>query len=400
MAGEPELQRADDHLEQQHREAEEEEEDVHPRGGIAKPKRSADIRRDLARLDEQNAHVREDEGQLDRRHQRRVLSALEGLDREAQSEEHDADEDGDEHPRLLELLADQHDRASQRQLAQHLNRLPPKGGRVVIPREESRRATERRWRVGEQRVAARPQQHRVEHGDPNRPERDHPNRHTVRLRVLLRVARDAQVIVHVPPCVVRVVLEAVAQECLEDERRGAGDEEERDHQDEGDRALQPYERHAVTAALEVQHVPLLPLLARELEADEARGDEKHEGDGPQRADQEAPAVRAEAGRRDEGLDAKVGRELDDVQPPGEVLQAWRSVHVEDGRHRGDALEEPHHHLQLAPHPRALPQRPEASDAFDHSVHRAEATFVLEHEPPAAQHGADAEEQNADQRGRA
>ena len=46
-----------------------------------------------------------------------------------------------------------------------------------------------------------------------------------------------------------------------------------------------------------------------------------------------------------------GRELEERHPPIVRFHAHRRLHIEDARHRGEALVEAHERLDLTPHPR-------------------------------------------------
>eukprot|EP00966_Prymnesium_polylepis_P274673 6346153-Prymnesium_polylepis.2 len=61
---------------QQHRQPEENEEEVDPVGRFAEPVRAAQLRRHAARFDEQHARVHKDHRQLDERHEGAIFGAV------------------------------------------------------------------------------------------------------------------------------------------------------------------------------------------------------------------------------------------------------------------------------------------------------------------------------------
>eukprot|EP00966_Prymnesium_polylepis_P037181 863026-Prymnesium_polylepis.2 len=111
---------ADPELHNEHGEPKEDEEEVDARRGGTKAIRVADGRRDVARLDEEDADVDEDERQLDQHHDRPIFTSFERLDGEVERQEHDAHQKRHQDAGLLRALFDQQDPSGQGQLAAHL----------------------------------------------------------------------------------------------------------------------------------------------------------------------------------------------------------------------------------------------------------------------------------------
>eukprot|EP00966_Prymnesium_polylepis_P332774 7388254-Prymnesium_polylepis.1 len=94
------------------------------------------------------------------------------LEAKVEPKEGDAKKECHEHASLLGLSGDHQNPSRQRQLAAHLEWLPQEDKphfRVVVAPQEGSRAAQRRWPASAERIAVRPQQHRVEQGNPHWP---------------------------------------------------------------------------------------------------------------------------------------------------------------------------------------------------------------------------------------
>jgi hypothetical protein len=120
------------------------------------------------------------------------------LEAKVEAEECDADKDCHDHACLFRFFADEQDPTRDRQLAAHLERLPEEVWRLVVARQEGGRAAQRGRNARAQRLAARPQQHRVQQGDAHRPQGKHRKGRGAGALVLLGIARERQVGVQVP----------------------------------------------------------------------------------------------------------------------------------------------------------------------------------------------------------
>eukprot|EP00966_Prymnesium_polylepis_P069430 1613663-Prymnesium_polylepis.1 len=112
-------------LEGEHGDPKEDEEQEEALCRIAKPVAFAGICGQLASLDHQDARVQEDERQIRQCGEGSVFLPPHWLEAKVEPEEGYADKESYDHTRLLSLPADHQHPARQRQLAAHLERLPP-----------------------------------------------------------------------------------------------------------------------------------------------------------------------------------------------------------------------------------------------------------------------------------
>mmetsp|Transcript_22372 Transcript_22372/g.53709 ORF Transcript_22372/g.53709 Transcript_22372/m.53709 type:complete len:204 (-) Transcript_22372:1828-2439(-) len=202
-----------------------------------------------------------------------------------QREERDADEQGDEYPSLLVLLADQEHCASQRELTQHLDRLPQESRPLVVAGQELGCLPQTRSLSVQNCITARPKQRGVKQRHANGPEHDEEERGGVRQLVLIRLTGEGEVLAQVAAGVPFCVVKPIAQKGLEDGGRRAWYEEERHHQYQRESPLRPFARErGDVAGLRMAPAKLKAVL-HPLLADTADDGEQHDGDRPQRLDQ-------------------------------------------------------------------------------------------------------------------
>eukprot|EP00966_Prymnesium_polylepis_P277915 6421031-Prymnesium_polylepis.1 len=114
-----------------------------------------------------------------------------------ESQEGDAHKKSHQHSCLLILFFDQQNPSADRELAAHLERLPPEGLCRVVGPQEGCRTAEGIRNVRSDRTTSRPQQHHVQQRDPYRPHDDHDNRRGASRIVLGRVATQSRVRVQI-----------------------------------------------------------------------------------------------------------------------------------------------------------------------------------------------------------
>eukprot|EP00966_Prymnesium_polylepis_P229491 5310429-Prymnesium_polylepis.2 len=180
------------------------------------------------------------------------------------------------------------------------------------------------------------QKHRVQQGDSHRPQGEHRKGCCACGLVLVRVARERQVGVQVAPRCALIVLECLAQKRPEDPRRCARQHQEGEPKRKGQHSPQPGWERGAEAPCQTLIAPLAAMLC-DFGAGKAHGAHEYDGQRPGRADQYAGAVVAQArgGHHEDAL--KLGRQLEEVNPPGEVLQPHGWLHIVDAWHRSDAL---------------------------------------------------------------
>mmetsp|Transcript_61058 Transcript_61058/g.181845 ORF Transcript_61058/g.181845 Transcript_61058/m.181845 type:complete len:227 (-) Transcript_61058:880-1560(-) len=201
-----------------HRKRKEDEEQVDTFGLLAKAKCVAHRLRLVAGLDHEHARIHEDEGELNQHHQRTVCRALQRLNRQVKRKERHADEKSNEHP-SLHCPLDQKNPAGQRQLAAHLDGLPPEDLDFVVARQECGCTTQSRRSAVEEGLAACPEKQRVQQGHANRPHEQRRECHTQSQRVIIGIAIQRQIVPQISPALDLGVHHSLAQECLEDPRR-------------------------------------------------------------------------------------------------------------------------------------------------------------------------------------
>eukprot|EP00966_Prymnesium_polylepis_P122271 2826339-Prymnesium_polylepis.2 len=146
--------------------------------------------------------------------------------------------------------------------------------------------------------------------------------------------------------------------------------------------------------LRCEAVALNSAFEKQLPDNEASCEEKNEEEGPGRAQQHALPVLTQA--RTRHIDAlELGWELEQVDPSRVFLQTHRRNHIEDARHRRDALIEAHQQLDLVAHARRPPHSPGTVEPLELRIApasvledvdcRAEACTSKQHEKHGAHH---------------
>eukprot|EP00966_Prymnesium_polylepis_P091086 2108633-Prymnesium_polylepis.1 len=194
-----------------------------------------------------------------------------------------------------------------------------------------------------QRLTAGPEQHCVEQGHAHGPQGKHRESRATGGLVLVRIARERQVGVEVAARRLLIVLEGLDQEGPEDPRRCARQHQEGEAERRRQHSLQPGGEPSADSRCEGLIAPLAAALD-DFSTDEARGAHEY--------DDQRPVTQAGSRYNEDAF--KLGWHLEEVDPPGEMLQPQGWSHIVDTRHSSDALVEAHECLDLVPHPRLSP----------------------------------------------
>eukprot|EP00966_Prymnesium_polylepis_P277278 6406870-Prymnesium_polylepis.1 len=100
--------------------------------------------------------------------------------------------------------------------------------------------------------------------------------------------------------------------------------------------------------------PVASTARMDLGAKDANGTGKYDEQGPGRAHPDARAVVAQAGGGHQKDALKLGRQLEEADPPGVLLEPKRRLHIVHARPRRKALVEAHQRLDLVSHACPLP----------------------------------------------
>eukprot|EP00966_Prymnesium_polylepis_P335178 7390540-Prymnesium_polylepis.3 len=181
------------------------------------------------------------------------------------------------------------------------------------PVTEGCRVAQRVWNASAERVAARPQENGIEQRYPHWPHENHCERRRV------------------------------GKEGLEDPRRCARQHEKGEREREGQDTSHTAEDRCL-GTTRCGTIVRKSAILQQLPANKAECKDQYEADGPQRTQQQAPAIVAQTRAWNKDI-LKLGRQLKEVYPPGVLLQTQRRHHIEDARHCGDALAEPNEQQQ-------------------------------------------------------